>query len=91
MLAALTSRQVAEWRAYAGLRGLPELQADFRAGQICAMQANVHLKEGAKPFSSADFMPALREEPEPEAEPAAQIVDIEAHSRAIAALLGKKE
>jgi len=35
-------------------------------------------------------MPELREPPE-EAEPAAEIIDLEAQSRALAALLGKKE
>ena len=67
------------------------MRADFGFGQVCATLANVHRREGQEPYQADDFMPGLRT-----AEPAATKnsdapPDVEAHSRLISALLGKKE
>ncbi len=67
------------------------MRADFGFGQVCATLANVHRSEGQEPYQAEDFMPGLRT-----AEPAATKnadapPDVEAHSRLISALLGKKE
>ena len=81
--------------AFASLEGLPDMRADFGFGQVCATLANVHRREGQDAYQADDFMPGLRT-----AEPAAakdadvppdEVFDVEAHSRLISALLGKKE
>jgi hypothetical protein len=81
--------------AFASLEGLPDMRADFGFGQVCATLANVHRREGQDPYQADDFMPGLRT-----AEPATtkdadaapdEHFDVEAHSRLISALLGKKE
>jgi hypothetical protein len=77
--------------AYANRFGLPEIRADFRAGQICSVSANIHRREADKPFQPGDFMPSLRvheEVPEPIG---SGEIDIEAQSKALAAMLGKRE
>jgi hypothetical protein len=81
--------------AFASLEGLPDMRADFGFGQVCATLANVHRREGQDAYQADDFMPGLRT-----AESAAtndanappdEVFDVEAHSRLISALLGKKE
>ena len=87
----MSSRQIAEWMAFAGLDGMPDVRADFGFGQICATLANVHRREGQDAYRADDFMPALRGAVEPR-EPAQETPpEPEAHSRLISALLGKKE
>ena len=78
------------------IEGLPDIRADFRAGQVCATVANVHRREDQDAYQAHDFMPVLREampdakvgasDTTPDATP-----DVEAQSRLIAALLGKQE
>lgn len=48
-------------QAFANLEPFGPLQEDFRAGQICAVLANVNRDPKARrePFSPRDFMPAL--------------------------------
>ena len=81
--------------AFASLEGLPDMRADFGFGQVCATLANVHRREGQDAFQADDFMPGLRTS-EPTATndadaPQDEVFDVEAHSRLISALLGKKE
>jgi hypothetical protein len=81
--------------AFAGLEGLPDMRADFGFGQVCATLANVHRREGQDAYQADDFMPGLRAS-EPTATndadaPPDEVFDVEAHSRLISALLGKKE
>ena len=79
------------------IEGLPDIRADFRAGQVCATVANVHRREDQDAYQAHDFMPVLREampdakvgattDATPDATP-----DVQAQSRLIAALLGKQE
>ncbi len=84
--------------AFASLEGLPDMRADFGFGQVCATLANVHRREGQDAYQADDFMPGLHGLSN--AEPAAtndtnaapdEVFDVEAHSRLISALLGKKE
>jgi hypothetical protein len=84
--------------AFASLEGLPDMRADFGFGQVCATLANIHRREGQDPYQADDFMPGLHGLSN--AEPAAtkdadaapdEHFDVEAHSRLISALLGKKE
>ena len=84
--------------AFASLEGLPDMRADFGFGQICATLANVHRREGQDPYQADDFMPGLHglSNAEPAATkdadaPPDEVFDVEAHSRLISALLGKKE
>ena len=80
---------------FASLEGLPDMRADFGFGQVCATLANVHRREGQDAYQADDFMPRLRTS-EPTATndadaPPDEVFDVEAHSRLISALLGKKE
>ena len=84
--------------AFASLEGLPDMRADFGFGQVCATLANVHRREGQDPYQADDFMPGLHglSNAEPAATkdadaPPDKHFDVEAHSRLISALLGKKE
>ena len=43
------------------IEGLPDIRADFRAGQVCATVANVHRREDQDAYQAHDFMPVLRE------------------------------
>lgn len=57
--------------AFERLEPFGSLHAEYMAGSICAASLNPHLKEGRKPLSAADFMPALARAlnpPEPEVE-----------------------
>ena len=81
--------------AFSSLEGLPDMRADFGFGQVCATLANVHRREGQDAYQADDFMPGLRTS-EPTATndadaPPDKVFDVEAHSRLISALLGKKE
>jgi hypothetical protein len=56
----VTSAEIAEMMAFERLEPFGGLQEDFRAGQICALTANVNRdpkKHG--PFNAGHFMPAL--------------------------------
>ena len=70
MLASMDAAEFVEWMAFQRLEPFGDMQADFRAGQVCATLANLQRKKDAKPFAAADFMPALRppEDDEPEVE-----------------------
>ncbi len=78
------------------IEGLPDIRADFRAGQVCATVANVHRREDLDAYQAHDFMPVLREAM-PDAKVGATdatpdaIPDVQAQSRLIAALLGNQE
>ncbi len=76
--------------AFAGLEGLPDIRADFGFGQVCATLANVHRREGQDPYRADDFMPGLRDTAPAQAKDADAPPDVEAQSRLISALLGKK-
>jgi hypothetical protein len=76
--------------AFAGLEGLPDIRADFGFGQVCATLANVHRREGQSPFQADDFMPGLRDNASASSNDGDVPPDVEAHSRLIEALLGKK-
>ena len=53
---------------YARVEYLRDLD-DFRAGQVCAIVANVHRDSKAhpRPFSAADFFPSLKPDTAPAA------------------------
>lgn len=61
LLAAVTSADITEMVAYSELEPWGPLQADFRAGQICATLANVNRDPRARsePWAARDFFPAL--------------------------------
>lgn len=73
---------------------MPHVRADFLSGQICAVLANIHRTKEAKVFGPADFLPQFAEDVEEidtaEEEPPLMI-DIEATSKALELMLGKKE
>ena len=74
------------------IEGLPDIRADFRAGQVCATVANVHRREDQDAYQAHDFMPVLREAmPEAKVGITDATPDAQAQSRLIAALLGKQE
>ena len=62
LLARISSRELSEWLAYAGLEPFGPERADLRSGIVAATVANVHRdpKKRRKPYTSADFMPRFR-------------------------------
>jgi hypothetical protein len=57
--ARFSSREIAEWMAFASLEPFGEERADLRAGIIASVLANIHRdrKRRPEPFSPTDFMP----------------------------------
>lgn len=92
MLAALTSRQIAELAAYYRLEPFGEERADFRSAQLLALTANLH-RDPAKfpsPFTVADFMPFTREEPDEDQIEAAARAEIVAMKKRFAEMAARK-
>ena len=63
-----SSRDVAEWMAYASIEPFGEERADLRAGIIASVIANVNRdpKKRATPFTPQDFMPFVERESAPD-------------------------
>jgi hypothetical protein len=61
LLASTTSEEITEMMAFESLEPFGGQAADFRAGQIAAIVANVNrdARTRREPFEAADFMPAL--------------------------------
>jgi|TARA_Y100000034_G_scaffold28640_2_gene34441 hypothetical protein len=55
----MSSRELAEWRAFDALEPLGEPRADYRAGVIAATIANVHRGKRTRAFEPKDFMPYM--------------------------------
>ena len=55
MLARLTSKQVAEWQAYAELEPFGDRHRDWHFGKLAAMMVNMFGKQ-AKEYAPADFV-----------------------------------
>ena len=87
----MSSVQLSEWMAWANIRGMPEARADFRSGQICAVLANIHRTRDAAVFTPDQFFPKRVIDAEEEAREEPETIDVEAASRQLAAMLGKKE
>jgi len=53
----MSAYEFAEYRAYFSIEPFPELRADIRTGQLCAVIANVdrNPKKHPKPFTTEDF------------------------------------
>lgn len=83
MLGEISSRQFAEWMAYARLEPWGEERADLRAGIVASTIANANRGKGQKPYKPQQFMPSF--EPETEEESAARLL-----ARAMAALGGRR-
>lgn len=68
MLAALTSRQVAELTLFYRMEPLGEERADIRNAMLMALIANMmrDSKTRPQPYVERDFMPFTRDEPDPE-------------------------
>jgi hypothetical protein len=60
----MTSRDVAEWKAYFSIEPFGEERADLRMGILASLIANVHRdrKKKFEPFTPADFMPGFGDE-----------------------------
>lgn len=54
----MSSREFAEWQAFARLQPFGARREDERAGTIAAAIVNVYKKKSAKPFSWRKFFPA---------------------------------
>jgi hypothetical protein len=61
LLDSVTSADITEMLAYSELEPWGPLQADFRAGQICATLANVNRdpRARAEAWAARDFFPSL--------------------------------
>jgi flagellar basal body rod protein FlgC len=62
MLGEISSRDFAEWMAYARLEPFGEERDDLRMGIIASTIANVNRDKGKKPYSPRDFMPSFEQE-----------------------------
>jgi len=53
----MDSRELAEWMAYYRIEPFGENRADYRAGVISSVLANINKKKGSKAFKPEDFVP----------------------------------
>lgn len=60
MLDRLSSREIAEWRAYSDLEMLPNERLEFLLATLTTVLVNVNLAEDSEPAEIADFLPWLR-------------------------------
>ena len=67
----MSSREFAEWAAFAGLDPFGPARADLRMANIMALTAEINRnpKKRSRPFSPAEFMFEFDPEAEPEPEP----------------------
>ena len=72
MLSEISSRQFAEWMAYAQLEPFGEERDDLRMGIVASTIANVNRGKDKKPYKPSDFMPSF--EPVSEEEQVAQLL-----------------
>lgn len=56
LLSSLDARELAEWFAFAAIEPFGEERDDLRAGQVCAVVANVNRSQGGKTYSAKDFL-----------------------------------
>lgn len=56
LLAAMDSRELAEWQAFAQLEPFGEVRDDLRAGVVASTVANVNRGKGGKAFQPSDFL-----------------------------------
>lgn len=93
MLAALTSRQIAELAAYYRIEPFGEERADFRTAQLLTITANLHRDPAKqpKPFTVADFMPFTREEPDEEQQEALARAEVAAMKKQLAEMASRKK
>jgi hypothetical protein len=83
MLSEITSRQFAEWMAYAQLEPFGEERDDLRMGIVASTIANANRGKGQKAYKPTDFIPDF--EPETEEQAQARLM-----AKAMAALGGKR-
>jgi len=57
MLAGMSSRQMAEWRAFGSLEPMGEERADFRMAYALSVIVNMLAGKDAEPVSPLDLMP----------------------------------
>jgi hypothetical protein len=57
LAARMSAREFHEWMVYDAVEGLPDTRADWRAGMLASVIANVNRKKGAPAHKPADFMP----------------------------------
>jgi len=57
LLARISSRELAEWMAYAELEPFGEERADLRAGIVASTIANVNRGKNRKAYKAVDFVP----------------------------------
>lgn len=83
----LTSYQISEWIAFAGLEPFGDLQADFRAGQIAATIANVNRGMDSETFQASDFFHSLASPTVEKESGPILLIDPEAQARLIKATI----
>ena len=86
----MSSREFAEWYAYAQIEPFGPARADLRIALLTALTAEIHRdpKKRSKPYTVTDFMPFWQEpEEEEEAEPSA----VYAKMKSWAAMFKKKD
>lgn len=56
LLSSTDARELAEWQAFEAIEPFGEERDDLRAGQVCAVVANVNRGSGSKVYSAKDFL-----------------------------------
>lgn len=91
---AMSSREFAEWIAFAQLHPFGEARADLRMGILAALTANIHRNpDESDAFTAEQFMPQFQKPPagEPEdEEPATHVMDVAAKIDLIFSALAMK-
>lgn len=62
MEARMSAREFIEWQIYSNLEPFGQQREDFRAGQICAVTANVMGAGKKKQLTATDFIPLFTSE-----------------------------
>jgi hypothetical protein len=68
-IARCDAEEFREWLAYYGLEPWTQDRADWRAGMVASVIANVNRGRGTPAYKAADFMPRFGPEPEQKRQP----------------------
>lgn len=68
LLIRVSSRELAEWQAYARLEPFGERHADLRSAIVAATMANVWRAPNSRPYSADLFMPKVEADGEMDAD-----------------------
>ena len=65
LLDSIDSRELTEWQIFDSIDPIGAWRDDYASGLLCALQANMNRRKGAKAFVPQDFMPFVPRDSEP--------------------------